>query len=807
MALGKCSRGRSPFVNVLRKAAKNDPVQEPQKRVQKTADEICDMLLAKKLPPESVKVVRQHFLASPHKLEMIFVADSKEEIKDALPDSLPPENRKDIAFLIDKSMPLLAPSGPQVSIVDELEALMTSVWSRTCPAWKKGCSCFPGTDKNKFGYETKNQMIMEQFIKLANSDKMAFEGREADMQIVKTRWSYRQAASWNRDKSNEGNALLAVTNAPGYGKSAFLVQAPAALMETNPIVAPVTYNSAMTDNLDSTMGITPLGVRVIFGAIAAMRPTEVPSECAFKGERPWTEFCSHLEMILNEQALPTGSDKVMKYLGLLRKLYAREVVFVLVDELSKCCKSEALKFDDAEVNPAESVCREVGTILDSDRKALAMVSCLSPTYAKELVTRSNRKIVLVIMTPLQEMEVNTVMRESLIPALTKVLDAQDLGRQKTVRAIEELEELVLRCARLTGGHARTLESLINALKEKEKSWLDAVVRNDVNFAAAFRLFEQMGVCKARLRAPKFMGKILDQQWFGGTQLVTLVPASNHQCRISEAIEKGEVHVVQESARDETYLIDVLPVDIIGFIRAGRREEDALEIVLGDEDGRCRALCFLLKPAMQQRTDLTPAYVQERLALYCIVSEMLRGQESGHESIFTPFAHSQQWVMHAGDALVIHDYSTQTSAEFYEQINTVRQEANQHQWHLILAPAGEQAVDAVAISPNFLLGVQVKGGGVLSDPGKASEQWEGPAQQQEGKKRKKGTKERLDASRKTAMAQRSDGLPKCDEFLAVCFFDPPSSPLTDTVNMTTLRAHLPGSLLSLALASAAGEEET
>eukprot|EP00971_Amphidinium_carterae_P132872 2631180-Amphidinium_carterae.1 len=68
-----------------------------------------------------------------------------------------------------------------------------------------------------------------------------------------------------------------------------------------------------------------------------MRPTEVPSECAFKGERPWTEFCSHLEMILNEQALPTGSDKVMKYLGLLRKLYAREVVFVLVDELSKCC--------------------------------------------------------------------------------------------------------------------------------------------------------------------------------------------------------------------------------------------------------------------------------------------------------------------------------------------------------------------------------------------------------------------------------------------------------------------------------------
>eukprot|EP00971_Amphidinium_carterae_P102992 2038590-Amphidinium_carterae.1 len=134
---------------------------------------------------------------------------------------------------------------------------MEDVWSKTCPAWSGGCHCYPGrlkSLKGTFVYDVKNQMILEKYTQTVDSDDMVFVGRDAVVERVKELWDLRQSDSWNRDKTNAANALLAVTNSPGYGKSTLLVQAIQAVVEKSSdmtVAAPVTYNSGMGEALKS----------------------------------------------------------------------------------------------------------------------------------------------------------------------------------------------------------------------------------------------------------------------------------------------------------------------------------------------------------------------------------------------------------------------------------------------------------------------------------------------------------------------------------------------------------------------------
>eukprot|EP00971_Amphidinium_carterae_P335718 6471713-Amphidinium_carterae.1 len=120
--------------------------------------------------------------------------------------------------------------------------------------------------------------------------------------------------------------------------------------------------------------------------------------------------------------------------------------------------------------------------------------------------------------------------------------------------------------------------------------------------------------------------------------------------------------------------------------------------------------------------------------------MLRVQDSGGP-IFprVELNHSNKWGMKPTDSLVIHDYSSQKSTEFYAKIEEERANSSPQTFHLMLAPDAERAIDAV------------KGGGVLMDTAKASEHWEGKPQKT-GKK-KKGTRDKLQNSRDTAMSGR------------------------------------------------------
>jgi len=802
--LGKSCRARSPFVKVFRKAADKEPVQESKEITVKGGNKLD---VTRDMTSDEILEAFALAIGQPSRTEVRVMKNDKVQHKKLLTyDRLEPETEYSVEVLA------IASSAAQVSDHDTLKAAMEDVWSKTCPAWSGGCHCYPGrlkSLKGTFVYDVKNQMILEKYTQTVDSDDMVFVGRDAVVERVKELWDLRQSDSWNRDKTNAANALLAVTNSTGYGKSTLLVQAIQAVVEKSSdmtVAAPVTYNSGMGEALKSSMGFSPLGMRLFFGAIAAMRPRAQPSGCLFNQSDPWMRFCSELRKC-TKRHFP--SNAVSDYIWLLRDLYDAESVIVVIDELSKCEKSEVVQIYGKERDPGELVCTEIGKVIDSDPKTLVLVSSLSPTYARQLVTGSNRRIVVLILKALLESELDIVVTEALLPTLEEALKhiAQLEGKQVTDKSIEELRELALRCARLSGGHPRTLAVLIDELRKEEKlrATTEPVLRNDVNFAQALQLFLEMRAGTALRLTDEFMEEILSEEEVTGEKLVTLTRGSNISITVGDAIAQGAVHVVRDVAGSVAFLIDVHPFDIMQFIRNANVQGQTLELQAKDGLCRTRALCFLLKPPMQNSAQVTPAALQERIAVYLFASEMLRVQDSGGP-IFprVELNHSNKWGMKPTDSLVIHDYSSQKSTEFYAKIEEERANSSPQTFHLMLAPDAERAIDAVAIGPSFLLGLQVKGGGVLMDTAKASEHWEGKPQKT-GKK-KKGTRDKLQNSRDTAMSGRDGGLPACDDFLAICFFDPPSQPLNGTITMRSIRAGLPQSVLSLALASAVAAEE-
>lgn len=160
------------------------------------------------------------------------------------------------------------------------------------------------------------------------------------------------------------NPLVAATNCPGKGKSAFLVHFPESadylkyvkeyFGDAKPIVSVITFNNGMSSN---SKGTGQLGLRVLYSAARGLGPA---------GD--WRSFLRMFSAY--------GNLDLQTSIAILRRVLGDRPVLILIDELSKAGS-------DATQN---AIVSSIGSVLDEDGRTDIVVSALSPEYIENLIT-------------------------------------------------------------------------------------------------------------------------------------------------------------------------------------------------------------------------------------------------------------------------------------------------------------------------------------------------------------------------------------------------------------------------------------
>lgn len=176
------------------------------------------------------------------------------------------------------------------------------------------------------------------------------------------------------------NPVVALPAVPRSGKSTELKYFPASIAYKNyhaerindthpnfrvsnetPIVSIVTFNGGMRFHNASDA----LGLRIIYGALKSANLTE----------STWPQFLAQFP----ELADLSGAQAVL----MMRQVFGDDrLIFVGVDELAKS-------------KDPESIGRDLGDILDGDRRTDCVVTALTPQYIDNLVLGSQRRVVYV----------------------------------------------------------------------------------------------------------------------------------------------------------------------------------------------------------------------------------------------------------------------------------------------------------------------------------------------------------------------------------------------------------------------------
>ena len=247
---------------------------------------------------------------------------------------------------------------------------------------------------------------------------------ERVVRALKSRCADRVGVEDPRDKTL--NPLITIPGSPGSGKSTFFAHFPEStafqtfLGSRSPIVSTLTYNSGMDG------GPASIGLRILFGAVRAM---------GLADDLTWKGFSKDLEDI---QAV----DAVQ----LLRRVFGEDrPVLVLVDELSK-----AEGYDGTAMT-------QLGELLNSDGDAHVVVSSLSPAYITSLLSGSQRRVVYVVLSPLDTCDLGQP--ECKVWAETFITPVTDTFKANLLRS----------AYLLASGHPRSLEELVKAFTSSDSS--------------------------------------------------------------------------------------------------------------------------------------------------------------------------------------------------------------------------------------------------------------------------------------------------------------------------------------------------
>ena len=151
---------------------------------------------------------------------------------------------------------------------------------------------------------------------------------------------------------------------------------------SNPIVAPLTFNSGMTEGKSHQIGL-----RILYGAARAMSDNNAAA-------KSWSEFLALFPKGTFSKAL-TATDAVK----ILQSVYCRMKSLVLVDELSKAVpKKPEMKNGEPDPTGGDALAMtQIGALLENIHAVDVIVSALSPGYISALLSRSQRPIYYVFL--------------------------------------------------------------------------------------------------------------------------------------------------------------------------------------------------------------------------------------------------------------------------------------------------------------------------------------------------------------------------------------------------------------------------
>ena len=280
------------------------------------------------------------------------------------------------------------------------------------------------------------------------------------------RFNARMITNLPEDKMH--NKLIAVSNSPGTGKSTLLAHFAdseeykqyvskrlvegkghfkLSISDESPIICTMTFNSTMES------GSASPGLRILYGTMKAMGMLDPQ----FK----WPMF--------NLQFSKYASITAFEAVGLIRDALGKDrLMLILVDELAKATYPFARLSSDKSND--KCVMGELSQILNIDGRTDVVVSSLSPTYIKDLLTDSQRPIKYLVVRPLPVKQLGMKQFEPFALAMIKKVECRLSaagGKKKATVMNEFCRRLILSIPVVASGHGRTVQFLIESLKSVE----------------------------------------------------------------------------------------------------------------------------------------------------------------------------------------------------------------------------------------------------------------------------------------------------------------------------------------------------
>ena len=286
--------------------------------------------------------------------------------------------------------------------------------------------------------------------------------REETVQAIVSLMNQRQALRRNTKRPEDKmlNSLIAIPGIPGIGKSTLLahlfysssIQWYVGKWDDGlkPIVSLFTFNSAMSS---SEAGVA-LGLRILFGALCA----------SFGWTESWPSFCGR-HFARKDMTAGNAVKLLHDTFGSDRR------IFIGVDEISKIDEIRDPKMD------AKKVMSDLCRVLDNDGSTDLVVSSLTPSYLKDLLTGSQRVINYVPIMPLQADDLGESFQESADLLVRQLQDELSPKIYKDFTSNPLNERILRNIYRLPSGHPRTVQFLKSSVEDgKVLQWVKVFLK-------------------------------------------------------------------------------------------------------------------------------------------------------------------------------------------------------------------------------------------------------------------------------------------------------------------------------------------
>jgi len=581
-----------------------------------------------------------------------------------------------------------------------------------------GCECVASMGSRR-SFSIDLNVIVGRHARMQDANNRAlFLERESQMSRLSGLIEERQnRTDWTHDKKH--NDLFVVSNSPGQGKSVFLAKSGEMLTQeggalSGAAVLPFTYNSGMGEDVTGISMKAAVMLRAIYGGLMSSRS----EGCDYVAWEAFVRFIRQQRSTLpgvEGITLNEWLEAARELMGLDRGASKSSKLLLLADEVAKVRKTEGTGWHSQE-EASEEVYTIVGQVLDLSPFNNVVISSLSPEYAKQKATRSNRRIVTdgMVMSPL------SLTNPMVLDTFRALLgDLNDTERYACDVAL-----------RLTGGHPRGLEIVIENLKrnrnllctdwrvltQRVAVWLQSGRGLTFSKTPSFEFLEAITTCEQLPQGlTRLRGHLLFDEMSNGESFT-----------LSDAVEEGLVHVLHSDG--VKIVVDLLPTHLSEAVRRLSVREDVANLANWSTVWTTHGLslsplewhivllrdCYTgLEQESRDMLEFKPADAAELVALWSVIRAIGLGNVHavlGEGSCgYTTGRHDVVFESHQ---IRPNPGSKQASKDFFNRVAAVGVEESE-KWTVLLPPLRWPHVDFYVVSPGggtekrIITGVSVK----------------------------------------------------------------------------------------------------